>query len=285
MPTLIRFEPIVYRSNLIRAGQSAKKVLYLLVSAFFVICTFVPFLWAGDSCFIEGRSEVVAWDYIVDGDTLWLKDGRKIRFASVNAPETAHDELEAQPFGNEATDALRTLLKDSPELLMQRANRGEDQHGRVLANLFLQNGRSVEAALLHQGLAFQLFPDDHNPYNNCFSEQERSARRAGRGVWSGKPVLDVSREPVSSGFHLILGTVMAVRVPRDSDYYWVDMDGPVVLRVLKSGVDERWLRNLTGRQIETRGWVLKSKERKRKSKKYKPWIVGIYHTSSIKRIN
>ncbi|WP_160174054.1 thermonuclease family protein [Endozoicomonas montiporae] len=255
-------------------------------------CTLVPFSWAAPAnvdphshCFIKGRSETVIWDYIVDGDTLWLKDGRKVRLASINTPETEHDGLEAEPFGDEATNALRNLLKSSSRLQMQRAEREEDQHGRVLAHLFMPDGRSVEAMLLEKGLAFQLFPDDRNAYNDCFSEREKDARKAGRGVWSTKPVVEISKQPVTPGFHLVSGVVMSVRAPRNSDYYWVDLDGPLVLRVMKSGADERWLRNAIGRKIEARGWIMKSNDPKRQSKKYKPWIMGIYHSLAIKRMN
>ncbi|MET4695813.1 thermonuclease family protein [Endozoicomonas lisbonensis] len=294
MPTLDRLSPVFVRGSLpggrlLRLKQLKKKALYHWVGAFFLSCTFVPFSWAEvdaeANCFIKGRSEAVVWDYIVDGDTLWLEDGRKVRLASVNTPETAHDGLKDEPFGDQATEALRGLLKNSPRLQMQRAERGEDKHGRVLAHLFMPDGRSVEAILLEKGLAFQLFPDDRSAYNDCFSERENDARKAGRGVWSKHPVLDISHQPMTSGFHLVSGIVMAVRAPRDSDYYWVDLNGPLVLRVLKSGADERWLRNAIGRKIEARGWVMKSTPRKRESKKYKPWIMGIYHSPAIKRIN
>ena len=293
MPTRSRFSPAFVRGVLPGdrqlLKQRVKKALYHWVSAFFLGCTLVPFSWAEvdvqANCFIKGRSEAVVWDYIVDGDTLWLRDGRKVRFASVNAPEVAHDGLAPEPFGDQATNVLRELLRSSSRLQMQRAERGEDQHGRVLAHLFMPDGRSVEAILLQKGLAFQLFPDAHNAYNHCFSERENDARKAGRGVWSKQPVLDITRQPMTSGFHLISGIIMAVSAPRDSDYYWVDLNGPLVLRVLKSGADERWLRNAIGRKIEARGWVMESSRRKRGSKKYKPWVMGIYHSLAIKRIN
>ena len=292
-PTLDRLSPVFVR-GILPGGrqllkQLKKKALYHWVGAFFLSCTLVPFSWAEvgaeANCFIKGRSEAVVWDYIVDGDTLWLEDGRKVRFASVNAPEVEHDGLAPEPFGDQATEALRGLLKSSSRLQMQRAERGEDQHGRVLAHLFMPDGRSLEAILLEKGLAFQLFSEDHNAYNDCFSERENNARKAGRGVWSKPPVLDISQQSITSGFHLVSGIVMAVRAPRDSDYYWVDLNGPLVLRVHKSGADERWLRNAIGRKIEARGWAMESSRRKRGSKKYKPWVMGIYHYLAIKRIN
>lgn len=284
MSTLNRLVLILLQVGLFRVERLKKKAIYLWVSAFFLTCIFVPVIQADfdakAACYMKGRSEAVAWDYVVDGDTLWLKGGRKIRLASINAPEVAHDGQDAEPFGDKATEALRVLLRSSPKLMLQKAERGEDRHGRVLANVFLSSGLSVEASLLRQGLSYQLFPNDRNPYNDCFSEQEKHARKADIGVWSTHPL----EQPLSTGFHLVRGLVKSVRAPHNSDYFWVDLDNSLVLRALKTGTEERWLRNMIGRKVEVRGWVIKSNDNGRSSKKYNSWIMGIYQSSAIRRI-
>ena len=280
MSTLNRFTLKLLQKGLFRAGQLTKKALHFGASAFFVSVLSVS-VQAEEGCFIKGKAETVVWDYIVDGDTFWLKDGRKIRLASINTPETEHDGLAAEPFGDEATAKLRSLLKSSSRLMLQKSGKGEDQHGRVLANIFLPSGESVEARLLRQGLAFQLFPEGDNPYTNCFSQQEQAARKAGLGVWSKDAVININQQPVTQGFQVIQGLVTEVRAPRNSDYLWVDLKGPVVLRVLKVGVSERQLRNLIGRKVEVRGWLNPDRNSKRSSKKNKPWIMGVYNPLSI----
>ena len=283
MPTLNRPTLRLLQRSLFRAGRFAKKALHPGVSAFFVsVAVAAPApVPLEDGCFIEGRAETVTWDYIVDGDTLWLKDGRKVRFAAINTPETEHDGLASEPFGDAATAKLRSMLEASSKLMLQKAGRGEDHHGRVLGNIFLPDGKSLEAILLRQGLGFQIFSEGNSPYTSCFSQQEQVARTAGSGVWSGKPVLDINQDKLSQGFHLIQGRVAEVRTPRNSDYFWVELKGPLVLRVLKAGADERQLRNLTGRKVEVRGWVIPDKNNKQRSPKNKSWIMGVYNSLSI----
>lgn len=277
----LRLSLRLLQESLSGVGRFAKKALYPGVGAFFVSVVFAAPVPSGAGCFIKGRAETVVWDYIVDGDTLWLKDGRKIRFAGINAPETEHDGLSAEPFGDAATAQLRSLLQSSSRLMLQKAGRGEDHHGRTLANVFLPDGESVEAILLRQGLGYQVFPEGNSPYTSCFKQQEQVARKASSGVWFDNPVLDINQDSISQGFHLIQGRVAEVRAPRDSGYYWVDMKGPVVLRVLKAATEERQLRDLIGRKVEVRGWIIPDKNGKRSSKKNKPWVMGVYNSLSI----
>ena len=281
MSTLNKPSMILLQKGLFRAGRFAKKALHPGVSAFFVSVVFAAPVPSEEGCFVQGRAEMVTWDYVVDGDTLWLKDGRKIRFAAINAPEVAHDGLVAEPFGDAATEKLRSLLKSSSRLMLQKTGRGEDHHGRVLANVFLPDGASIEAILLRQGLGYQIFSEGHSPYTSCFSQQEKTARIAGSGVWSDNPVLDINRDTISRGFHLVQGRVAEVRAPHNSDYFRVDLEGPVVLRVLKAGTDERQLRSLIGRKVEVRGWIIPEKDSKQSSRKSKPWVMGVYSSNSL----
>ena len=37
--------------------------------------------------------------WVVDGDTAFLVEGQKVRYIGINAPELAHDEYSAEPYG------------------------------------------------------------------------------------------------------------------------------------------------------------------------------------------
>lgn len=253
-----------------------------MVSAFFVSVT-----WAepGSYCTLQGKAETVRWERIVDGDTIWLKDGRKVRFASINTPEVAHEDKPGEPFGEEAKAELTSLLKHQPQLKLQLAGRGEDFHGRTLAYLFLPNGQSVGAHLLSKGLAYQIFNEVDTRYTQCLKSAEQAARQAGEGLWRRNPVRDIRADRLSSGFQVLQGTVSVISQPKKSRFVWIEMDGPVVLRVPKEGLNKSWLQKLPGKRVEFRGWLVdrhKSREKQKQGgRAFKRWMLGIYHPEAV----
>ncbi|MGI9281163.1 MAG: thermonuclease family protein [Endozoicomonas sp.] len=262
----------------------AKKAFHVVVSAFFYAWAFSFILPASavEPCTLKGSSETVMWDYIADGDTLWLKDGRKIRFPSINTPEVAHEKKPAEPFGDEASLVLKQLLSGSKKIRIQVV--GKDRHGRVLAHPFLMGGGSIESLLIEKGLGYQLFSEQSDPYRSCLKQQEVEARKAKRGVWSKKTVLDIRADRLKPGFRMLRGEVVKVVSPRKSDFLWVEMEGPVVIRVPKSSVETKWLKTLVGKRIEFRGWLVDRKNKNKGSRQYKRWMIGIYSRDGIQRL-
>lgn len=125
------------------------------------------------------RLPVVTVDHVIDGDTLvTIDDGRRerVRAYGMAAPEA--DER----CGPEATARLVELAGTRVLVLTDR--RLEDQFGRQLRYLFASDGRSIEAALIQEGLA-RAWHDD-GAYRARFVELEATARTARRGcLWSG----------------------------------------------------------------------------------------------------
>jgi len=97
-------------------------------------------------CFTGG-----GYTCVVDGDTLWLQ-GRKIRIADIDAPET-HDPRCAseKALGDRATVRLQQLLNGGT-ITLRPIERDRDRYGRLL-RLVLVNGRSVGDVLVGEGLA------------------------------------------------------------------------------------------------------------------------------------
>ncbi|WP_257287401.1 thermonuclease family protein [Endozoicomonas sp. SESOKO2] len=262
----------------------AKKAIHTFVGAFFYVWIFFSIspLYATTSCTLKGPSETVKWDYIADGDSLTLKDGRKIRFPSINTPEIAHENKSADPFGDLASLTLKQLLSGTQKIRIQAV--GKDHHGRVLAHPFLMDGRSIESLLIEKGLAYQLFSEEPDAYRQCLKRQEAEARREKIGVWSKSPVLDIRADRLKPGFAILRGKVVEVANPKKSDFLWVEMDGPVVIRVPKSSLDAAWLKGLIGQRIEFRGWLVDRKEKNKGEGRYKRWMVGIYSRDGIQRL-
>ncbi|KAL3893685.1 MAG: hypothetical protein SGARI_008003, partial [Bacillariaceae sp.] len=69
---------------------------------------------------------------VYDGDTLTLKDERRVRFLGVDTPELK----EKQPFAQEAKDYTKSRCSDSVYLKIE----GKDHYDRLLAWVFVKSG-------------------------------------------------------------------------------------------------------------------------------------------------
>ncbi len=194
---------------------------------------------------------------VVDGDTLRLKDGRSVRMIGLNAPELASRGRPAEPFALAARQRLQRLVAQSGGwvgLLPGRERR--DRHGRMLAHVYDGSGTNLEARLIAEGLAYQIAIVPNVALVACQQAAENHARRAGLGLWR-RPAVLKAQQIRRSGFVLLEGRVS--KVERNRGGVWITLRGAVVLRIAPNVLgrfDRRWLKGLSGRRIEARGWVV-----------------------------
>lgn len=120
----------------------------------------------------EGLSLVAA---VVDGDTITLGDGVKVRYLGINAPE------QGQPFFSEALGLNRKLVAGKRVRLELDAER-RDRYGRLLAYVFVGD-EMVNLRLIREGLAHVLVIPPNLRYSDAFIRVQREARAARRGIW------------------------------------------------------------------------------------------------------
>jgi micrococcal nuclease len=144
-------------------------VLLLLIAALAV---------AGLSRWRESRAALVA--EVVDGDTLHLATGERVRLIGVDAPETDGPYTRAEPLGAEAAAFVRGVALHRRVRLDFDGER-RDPYGRTLAYVFVDR-LDLNAELLRRGLAraYRRFP--HRRLEE-FLALEQSARAARLGVW------------------------------------------------------------------------------------------------------
>lgn len=124
--------------------------------------------------------------WVDDGDTVVLADGRRVRYAGINAPEVAHENSPAERFGPEARDFNRKLvLKKKVRLEFDREK--NDQYGRVLAYVFLQDGTFVNAELVKGGYAYYVFRRPNIKYDSLLLRLQREAMAKREGMWQRYP--------------------------------------------------------------------------------------------------
>jgi micrococcal nuclease len=119
---------------------------------------------------------------VVDGDTVILDSGPKVRLLGIDAPEL---EREGQPADFLAHKAKRVLtdLAQGQQVRLEYDQLRYDRYGRTLAFLFLPDGANLSRELVRQGLAHVYTV----PPNMLFREEllaaQREAIEARRGVW------------------------------------------------------------------------------------------------------
>lgn len=104
----------------------------------------------------------------LDGDTVELEDGRKVRLLGVNAPEIAHNSTEtAEPGAQEAWDFTAEKLVGKTIRLYTHKDHPTDQYGRTLGLVFYWTGGSFNIDLIEETPAkpdfLWLKPDLNDP--------------------------------------------------------------------------------------------------------------------------
>ncbi len=120
---------------------------------------------------------------VIDGDTLKLKDGRRVRLLGINAPELGYDGERSQDGAEEARDWLSNRLTDQSVELRYGPER-LDRYDRTLAWIYLPDGCLVNQELLSEGHArlvtrFGLPGDLSAELHRATAE----AQVRGRGIW------------------------------------------------------------------------------------------------------
>ncbi|WNG31352.1 thermonuclease family protein [Cystobacter fuscus] len=117
---------------------------------------------------------------VVDGDTVVLQSGERVRYLLVDTPESTGGKHDC--FGAESRDFNRSLVEGR----VVRLTYGEactDRYGRLLAYVSV-DGREVNSVLAQEGYACVLYvPPAGGSRRSEFQALESAARRARRGMW------------------------------------------------------------------------------------------------------
>lgn len=130
----------------------------------------------GSSC---GPSRAVV-ARVIDGDTVELVGGERVRYLLVDTPESTSS---VECFGAEAT-AFNRALVEGREVRLTYDVECTDRFGRLLAYVEVQ-GRSVNQELIEEGYACVLqIPPNGVDLAPLYRDLETRAVEEGRGLWS-----------------------------------------------------------------------------------------------------
>ncbi|MES2674324.1 MAG: thermonuclease family protein [Pseudomonadota bacterium] len=214
--------------------------------------------------------ETAQLEYVYDGDTLKLKDGRNVRVLGINTPEIDHGaERIGQPLGKEATSATVAFFKTNKTVKLSYDTVHADHYGRSLANVYDAQGNSLAAHLLRLGLGFHVVVPPNISSAKCLRSIEAKAKQQGLGVWGNaywKPQQASELTLRDTGFKRVQGKVVKVHQAKS---VWLELDGPLSIHIPPADghfMAQDW-QQWQGKQVEVRGWITKRREnRSRKGK-------------------
>jgi micrococcal nuclease len=135
---------------------------------------------AAETTGIPPQATEATIDYVHDGDTLFLTDGRKVRLLGINTPEIGNN-LEC--YGNEATTLLRSLLPKGTHVWVNADIEPLDQYGRSLLFIYKDDATNINLELLKQGAAEVMMYAPNLLLQQSIEATESAARAAGVGLW------------------------------------------------------------------------------------------------------
>jgi micrococcal nuclease len=137
---------------------------------------------AGDAAPASERARV-AW--VVDGDTIALASGARVRLLQVDTPEPGTGEC----WSRAAARELRRLLPAGAQVVLEPDPRLDavDAYGRLLRYVW-RGGRNVNLELVRRGAAtVWLYDRERGRHADALLAAARAARSAKRGLWGACP--------------------------------------------------------------------------------------------------
>ena len=132
----------------------------------------------GLSCALRPPQDTVLVQRVVDGDTVVLAGGERVRYIGIDTPEVTDGPAF---YGPEAKEANRRLV-EGRRVRLERDITDRDRYDRLLRYVYV-DGVMVNAELVREGFARVLdYPPDTR-YTTCFTALEEEAIEEGRGMW------------------------------------------------------------------------------------------------------
>lgn len=130
---------------------------------------------------------------VIDGDTIEIESGQKVRYIGVDTPEVSINNRKGDCYGEEAKTKNKELVEGKMVRLEKDVSE-VDKFGRLLRYVYVYRPNSLPAGrqgkeifineyLVMEGYAFSAtFPPDVK-YAKIFLEKQQEARSLNKGLW------------------------------------------------------------------------------------------------------
>jgi endonuclease YncB( thermonuclease family) len=144
------------------------------------IAVFLVFIISGVLYYYWVQTPVISYDSqvisVVDGDTVDLADGTRLRLMGINTPE------KGQPLYGEARTWLEHQVLNKTIFVKVM---GTEKYGRNLGYLFLDK-ENINEKILREGLAFSFYYEEDEYTASLLAAEER-ARKEEKNLWMFSP--------------------------------------------------------------------------------------------------
>ncbi len=119
---------------------------------------------------------------VIDGDTVELSTGARVRYIGINTPETVDPRKSVECFGKESS-AYNKQLVLGQEVRLEKDVSDTDRYHRLLRYVYLEDGTFLNLKLIEDGYAdAATYPPD-TKYSEQFVTAAKVARETGKGLW------------------------------------------------------------------------------------------------------
>jgi endonuclease YncB( thermonuclease family) len=123
---------------------------------------------------------------VIDGDTIEIEGGERVRYIGMNTPETVDPRKPVQCFGVEASNENKELV-EGKTVRLEKDISERDKYGRLLRYVFIGD-IFINLELVKRGFAYaDTIPPDIK-YQDLFLKAQQSARSAKIGLWRVCPL-------------------------------------------------------------------------------------------------
>jgi len=136
----------------------------------------------------SGQQATYWIDHVIDGDTVRLANGQKVRLVQIDTPEVY---VRTECYGPQASAVTKRLLRPGVRVTLEAEPYTDnvDEYGRVLRYVIrARDDLNVNLRLVALGAAAPYFYEGHRGrYANRLEALARTARARHRGLWGECP--------------------------------------------------------------------------------------------------
>ena len=134
-----------------------------------------------------GQTTTASLWYVVDGDTIRLRNGEYVRLIGMDTPETVKPGTPVQPYGPQASADLKRMLSGRSSVILEKDVSNTDWYGRLLRFVWIRSGTAwlqLDYELVVRGDARidTIAPDVR--YESDYASAERVAEAHHVGRWA-----------------------------------------------------------------------------------------------------
>ncbi len=197
---------------------------------------------------------------VYDGDTIILEDKKHVRLLGINTPEIESRQRAEEPGGVAAKKWLQAQLQENKVYLEYDQVR-RDKYKRLLAHVFLPDGKHLNLALLENGLAVVSIIPPNGRYTDKLIQAQQKAEKLKLGIWAmpeyqPRPINQITTH--AKGWQRFIGTPVAIK--KSKKYTRLLFNDKVDIRVANANLNLfPALDTYVGKSLEIRGWVARKK--------------------------